>query len=267
LVERFDYQGSQPAKSAPFMYENQLMKGKKLASDEPVRDVLKHGTLAIGLLGLANCMSAMFGRHQFEDEDVWNFAYSVYKHVAEFKKDVSEKYDLNFSVYSTPAENCCYSIYNRLVDEYGEIKGVIDHGYLTNSFHCPVWYPISAEDKIRKEAPFHKLSRGGAITYVEVDSSTQHNIPAMEQLILDAMAHDISYFAMNVQIDTCRSCSYQGIIDHECPKCGSTDIERLRRITGYLTGSVERMNEGKQKEVADRVKHTGKGHILFDWRE
>ncbi|WP_010632799.1 anaerobic ribonucleoside-triphosphate reductase [Sporolactobacillus vineae] len=267
LVERFDYQGRQPAKSAPFMYENQLMKGRKLSADEPVREVLKHGTLAIGLIGLANCMSAMFGKHQFEDEDVWNFAYSVYQHVADFKNAMSEKYDLNFSVYSTPAENCCYSINQRLVREYGEIKGVTDRGYLTNSFHCPVWYPISAEEKIRKEAPFHKLSRGGAITYVEVDSSTQHNIPAMEQLVNDAMAHDISYFAMNVQIDTCRSCSYQGLIDHTCPKCGSSDIERLRRITGYLTGSVERMNIGKQKEVADRVKHTGRGHILFDWRD
>ncbi|MFX3618886.1 MAG: anaerobic ribonucleoside-triphosphate reductase [Sporolactobacillus sp.] len=267
LLERFDYEGRQPAKSAPFMYENQLMKGKKLAADEPVRDVLKHGTLAIGLLGLSNCMSALFGKHQFEDDDVWNFAYSVYQHVETFKKAISEEYDLNFSVYSTPAENCCYSIYNRLIEEYGEIKGVIDHGYLTNSFHCPVWYPISAEEKIRKEAPFHEISRGGAITYVEVDSSTQHNIPAMELLVHDAMDHDISYFAMNVQIDTCRSCSYQGIIDHECPKCGSTDIERLRRITGYLTGSVEHMNTGKQKEVADRVKHTGDAHILFDWRD
>ncbi|MFT8318452.1 MAG: anaerobic ribonucleoside-triphosphate reductase [Sporolactobacillus sp.] len=267
LLERFDYEGRQPAKSAPFMYENQLMKGEKLAPDEPVRDVLKHGTLAIGLLGLSNCMSAMFGKHQFEDDDVWNFAYSVYQHVETFKKEMSEEYDLNFSVYSTPAENCCYSIYNRLIEEYGEIKGVIDHGYLTNSFHCPVWYPISAEKKIRKEAPFHEISRGGAITYVEVDSSTQHNIPAMELLVRDAMDHDISYFAMNVQIDTCRSCSYQGIIDHECPKCGSTDIERLRRITGYLTGSVEHMNTGKQKEVAERVKHTGDSHILFDWRD
>lgn len=266
LVDRFEYQGRQPAKSAPFMYENQLMKGKKLDPDEPVREVLKHGTLAFGLLGLSNCMAAMFGKHQFEDDQVWEFAYSIYKHVEAYKNAMSEKYDLNFSVYSTPAENCCYSIYNRLVEEYGEIKGVIDHGYLTNSFHCPVWYPISAEEKIRKEAPFHKISRGGAITYVEVDASTQHNIPAMEQLVNAAMANDISYFAMNVQIDTCRVCSYQGIIDHECPKCGSSNIERLRRITGYLTGSVERMNEGKQREVADRVKHTGNGHILFDWR-
>ncbi|MFT8872363.1 MAG: anaerobic ribonucleoside-triphosphate reductase [Sporolactobacillus sp.] len=267
LYERFEYQGRQPAKSAPFMYENKLMKGKALDPDEPVRDVLKHGTLAIGLLGLSNAMAALFGKHQFEDDDVWNFAYSVYKHVETFKCEMSEKYDLNFSVYSTPAENCCYSIYNRLVEEYGEIDGVLDHGYLTNSFHCPVWYPISAEEKMRKEGPFHKISRGGAITYVEIDSSTQHNVPAMEQLVHEAMADDISYFAMNVQIDTCRACSYQGIIDHECPRCGSTDIERLRRITGYLTGSVERMNEGKQREVADRVKHTDAAHVLFDWRE
>jgi ribonucleoside-triphosphate reductase len=267
LVERFEYQGRQPAKSAPFMYENQLMKGKKLQPDEPVREVLKHGTLAIGLLGLSNCMTAMFGKHQFEDDDVWNFAYAVYKHVEAFKNEAAEKYDLNFSVYSTPAENCCYSINKRLVKEYGEIKGVTDRGYLTNSFHCPVWYPISAEDKIRKEAPFHEISRGGAITYVEVDSSTQHNLPAMEQLVNEAMDADISYFAMNVQIDTCRHCHYQGIIDHECPKCGSNDIERLRRITGYLTGSVEHMNAGKQREVADRVKHTGAGHVLFDWRD
>lgn len=263
LLDRFEYQGKQPAKSAPFMYENQLMKGKKLSPEEPVREVLKHGTLAYGILGLSNCMSALFGKHQFEDSSVWNFAYSIYEHIESYKTEMSNIYNLNFSVYSTPAENCCYSIYNRLVEEYGEIPEVLEHGYLTNSFHCPVWYPISAFDKIDKEAPFHEISRGGAITYVEVDSSTQHNHPAMEKLILHAMDKDISYFALNVQIDTCRNCSYQGIIDHECPKCGSSDIERLRRITGYLTGSVEHMNEGKQKEVADRVKHTQNGHILF----
>lgn len=264
LVERFEYQGKQPAKSAPFMYKNQLMKGKKLNSNDSVREVLKHGTLAIGLLGLSNCMMALFGKHQFQDERVWDFAYSVYTHVNNFKNIVSEKYDLNFSVYSSPAESSCYTIYNRLVDEYGEIPGVIDRGYLTNSFHCPVSFPISAEEKIEKEAPFHELSRGGAISYVECDGLAKNNLPALEQLIDLAMDKDISYFALNFPVDTCRKCNYQGVIDNACPKCGGTDIQRLKRITGYLSGDYkETFNKGKQDEVRDRFVHIH-GNILFD---
>lgn len=264
LVDRFEYQGKQPAKSAPFMYQNQLMKGKKLNEDEPVREVLKHGTLAYGLIGLSNCMSALFGKHQFEDKKVWEFGYQIYKYVEKYKVDMSEKYNLNFSVYSTPAESCCYTIYNKLIDEYGEIENVIDHGYLTNSFHCPVWYPISAEDKIDKEAPFHEISRGGAITYVELDGAAKENHMAIEQLINYAMDKDISYFAINIPIDTCRDCHYQGVIDHECPRCGGEDIMRLRRVTGYLSGDYKAsFNKGKQDEVEDRYRHV-KGNILFE---
>jgi ribonucleoside-triphosphate reductase len=264
LLDRFDYQGRQPAKSAPFMYENQLMKGEKLNPDESVREVLKHGTLAIGLLGLSNCMKALFNEDQSENHNVWLFAYGVYKYIERKKDYYSDKYNLNFSVYSTPAESSCYTIYNRLVKEYGEIPNVIDHGYLTNSFHVPVWQPISAFDKIDLEAPFHKISRGGCISYVELDGSAKHNIPAIEQLIQYAMDKDIAYFAINVPIDTCRDCDYQGVIDHECPKCGSHNIQRLRRITGYLSGDYkEHFNKGKQMEVEDRYKHV-KGNVLFD---
>ena len=259
LLDRYEWICSQKAKSGFFLHQNGLMKntiGRKLNLEEEVRESMKHGTLAIGYIGIAETMVAMFGETQTNNNNIYDFAYKIVKRIYDFTKDCTERNHLNFSCYATPAENCCRTLRNDLVKRYGIIKGVTDKKYLTNSHHIPVYDKISIKDKIDKEAPFSKLATGGNIMYVELESSMINNLKAIEKMIDYAMSKDVSYFALNFPIDTCMNCGYSSEINDKCPQCGSKDIERLRRVTGYLTTDYRKFNEGKIEEVHDRVKHS-----------
>ena len=255
LLERFDWQCSQPAKSAKFMYENGTMYGYK--PEEGIRSALKHGTLAIGQLGLAETLQILIGKDHTTKEgmNLAKMIEALFKEkCAKFKKDNK----LNFGVYYTPAENLCYTAMKKFKAQYGEIKNVSDHEFFTNSMHVPVWKKMTPFEKIDIEAQLTPYSSAGCITYVELDAGSINNIDALEDLVNYAMDKDIPYFAINVPSDSCNDCGYQGEINGKCPKCGSENIQRLRRVTGYLTGNyTTAFNLGKQAEVKERVKHNG----------
>ena len=255
LLERFDWQCSQPAKSAKFMYENGTMYGYK--PEEGIRSALKHGTLAIGQLGLAETLQILIGKDHTTKEGM-QLAVEIEtlfkEKCAKFKKDNK----LNFGVYYTPAENLCYTAMKKFKEKYGEIKNVSDHDFFTNSMHVPVWKKMTPFEKIDIESKLTGFSSAGCITYVELDAGSVNNIDALEDLVNYAMDKDIPYFAINVPSDNCNDCGYQGEINDKCPKCGSENIQRLRRVTGYLTGNyTTAFNLGKQAEVENRVKHNG----------
>lgn len=204
---------------------------------------------------MAETLQALFGKNQL-DPDARDFALKVVEHISDYAKKASERNDLNFGVYFTPAEGCCYTICQKLKDEYGIIPNITDKEFLTNSIHVPVWENITAFEKIDIEAPFCKYGTSGCITYVEFDSKIINNIQAVETVINYAMEHNIPYFAINFPLDTCIDCHYQGDIPEDgCPICGSKNIERLARVTGYLTSDVSHFNKGKQDEVKHRYKH------------
>lgn len=255
LIERFNWICSQDPNSARFMYENHLMAG--YIPEEGIRSALKHGTLAIGQIGLAETLQILIGKDHTTKEgmDLAKKIESLFKQrCAKYK----EKYKLNFGVYYTPAENLCYTAMTKFKQQYGEIPNVSDKEFFTNSIHVPVWKEMSPFDKIDIESQLTGYSSAGCITYVELDSTVKHNIDALETIVNYAMNHDIPYFAVNVPNDTCLDCGYCDEFNDSCPECGSHNIQQLRRVTGYLTGNYKTaFNWGKQKEVEARVKHTG----------
>ena len=255
LLERFDWQCSQPAKSAKFMYENGTMYGYK--PEEGIKSALKHGTLAIGQLGLAECLQILIGKDH-TTKDGMKLAIEIEtlfkEKCAKFKKE----HKMNFGVYYTPAENLCYTAMKKFKEKYGEIKNISDHDFFTNSMHVPVWKKMTPFEKIDIESKLTGFSSPGCITYVELDAGSINNIDALEDLVNYAMDKDIPYFAINVPSDSCNDCGYQGEINGKCPKCGSENIQRLRRCTGYLTGDYKTaFNLGKQDEVEHRSRHNG----------
>lgn len=282
LLERFEWMCKQSPASAKFMWENNTMLGYK--EEEGIRSALKHGTLAIGQLGLAETLQILIGKNHVSEEGM-ALAKEIEglfnKRAAEYKN----KYKLNFGVYYTPAENLCYTAMKKFKDMYGDVENVTyinlpekdKHGnimydenrkikfkrhdkcYFTNSIHVPVWEEMTPFEKIDIEAQLVNYSNAGCITYVELPSSTKNNIEALETIVNYAMDNDIPYFAINVPIDTCEDCGYCGDIGDVCPVCGSTHISHLRRVTGYLTGDYKSaFNPGKQEESDDRVKHIKK---------
>ena len=253
LIERFDWICSQSPDSAKFMYENGLMAG--YIPEEGIRSALKHGTLAVGQLGLAEALRILIGEDH-TSEDGMTLAKQIeglFKtRCAEFK----ERYKLNFGVYYSPAENLCYTAMKKFRDRYGVIENVSDKEFFTNSMHVPVWKEVNPFEKIDIESQLTGYSSAGCITYVELDSGVKNNIDALEKIVNYAMDKDIPYFAINVPNDQCMTCGYCDEIGNECPQCGSDDIQRLRRVTGYLTGDYKTaFNAGKRQEVEMRVKH------------
>jgi ribonucleoside-triphosphate reductase len=253
LIERFNWICSQDASSAKFMYENHTMLGYH--PEEGIRSALKHGTIVIGQLGLAETLQILIGCDHTTEKGMklakrieWLFK----QRCAEFKQE----YKLNFGVYYTPAENLCYTAMKKFKAKYGEIPNVSDRDYFTNSIHVPVWHEISIFDKIDIEAQLTGYSSAGCITYVEVPSGVKNNIDALETIVNYAMDKDIPYFALNIPIDNCLDCGYQDEMNDTCPQCGSHNIQHLRRVTGYLTGDYKTaFNRGKQAETEERVKH------------
>ena len=255
LIERFNWICSQDASSAKFMYENGVMNGYH--PEEGIRSALKHGTIVIGQLGLAETLQILIGCDHTEARgmELAKRIEALFKQrCAEFKKT----YHLNFGVYYTPAENLCYTALKKFREKYGVMKNISDKDFFTNSMHVPVWKHMSPFDKIDIESQLTGYSNAGCITYVELDASVIHNIDALEQIVNYAMDHDIPYFAINVPSDTCLSCGFTGEINDKCPMCGSHNVQHLRRVTGYLTGDYKTaFNLGKQDEVHNRVKHVG----------
>lgn len=256
LLERFEYICSQDASGAKFMYENGTMAG--YIPEEGIRSALKHGTIVIGQLGLAECLQILIGCDHTTDEGM-----KLAKRIEQLFKDrcaeFKQEYKLNFGVYYTPAENLCYTAMNKFKEDFGEIPNVSDRDYFTNSMHVPVWKEISPFDKIDIEAELTGYSSAGCITYVELEGAVLKNLDALEQIVNYAMDKDIPYFAINVPNDTCLECGWTGEINNECPECGSKHIQRLRRVTGYLTGDyTTAFNKGKQQEVEQRFKHSKK---------
>lgn len=255
LLERFDYICSQPAESAKFMYENGVMAGY---DGKTTRSALKHGTLAIGQLGLAETLQILIGQDHTTSQGM-----ELAKKIEQLFQDrcatFKQQYQLNFGVYYTPAENLCYTAMTKFKDKYGAIPNVSDRDYFTNSIHVPVWKKMSPFKKIDIESQLTGYSSAGCITYVELDSGVKNNIDALETLVLYAMEHDIPYFAINVPNDTCLECGYMDEFNDHCPVCGSHHIQQLRRVTGYLTGNyTTAFNAGKVAEANDRVKHSGR---------
>ena len=253
LIERFDYICSQPAASAKFMYENGLMAG--YIPEEGIRSALKHGTLALGQLGLAETLQILIGCDHTEEKGM-----ELAKQIEQLFKDrcaeFKQEYKLNFGVYYTPAENLCYTAMKKFKDKYGEILNISDKEFFTNSMHVPVWKDISIFDKIDIESQLTGYSSAGCITYIELDAGVKNNIDALEQIVNYAMDKDIPYFAVNVPVDECLNCGYSGEFNDSCPECNSDSIQQLRRVTGYLTGNYKTaFNKGKQQEVEMRVRH------------
>ena len=260
LVERYKHIISQNPSSAKFMYENGLMLGY---DGKTVESAMKHGTLVIGQLGLAETLQILIGKNHTTPEGM-----ELAKRIEQLFKDrcaqFKQELHLNIGVYYTPAENLCYTAMKKFKDKYGVIKNVSDRDYFTNSMHVPVWEKMSPFDKIDIEAELTGYSNAGCITYIELDSGAKNNLEALETIVNYAMDKDIPYFAINVPNDTCLDCGYCDEFNDHCPECGSHNIQQLRRVTGYLTGDYKSaFNYGKQKEVEDRYKHSKK---LEEWK-
>lgn len=253
LLERFEWICSQPAESANFMYENGTMEG--YIPSEGIRSALKHGTIVIGQLGLAEALELLVGGDQTTEEGM-----ELAKRIEQLFKDrcneFKQQYKLNFGVYYTPAENLCYTAMKKFKDRFGEIKNVSDKEFFTNSIHVPVYKQLTPFEKIDIESQLTGYSNAGCITYVELESTSKHNLKALEELVNYAMDKDIPYFAINIPNDTCLKCGYTDEFNDHCPMCGSDEIQQLRRVTGYLTGNYKTaFNKGKQQETEMRVKH------------
>ena len=253
LLERFNYICSQSPASAKFMYENGTMKG--YIPEEGIRSALKHGTLALGQIAMAETLQLLIGCDHTTPEGM-----ALAKRIEQLFKDrcaeFKEEYKLNFGVYYTPAENLCYTALKRFRDKYGIIENVSDKEFFTNSIHVPVWKKINPFEKIDIEAQLTGYSSAGCITYCELSSGAKNNLEAVEQIVDYAMDKDIPYFAINVPNDTCLDCGYCDEFNDDCPKCGSSNIIQLRRVTGYLTGNYKTaFNKGKQQETELRAKH------------
>ena len=262
LIERYDFQANQHVRNFPFlMGQGNWFGSEKLGMNDKLREVIKHGTLSIGFIGLAETLVAMTGKHHGESEECQELGLDIITHMRERCDMYMKKYHMNFSLLATPAEGLAGRFTKIDRREYGVIDGVTDRDFYTNSFHVPVYYPISAFDKIKKEAPYHALCNAGHISYIELDGDPSDNIEAFEAVIRQMHDAGIGYGSVNHPVDRDPICGFAGIIKGErCPSCGRLEddvlFERLRRITGYLVGSLERWNDGKKAEESSRVKHS-----------
>lgn len=256
LYERYLFQRTALARQFPFMMSNDVWKGGgRLAPNDEVGDVLRQGTLGIGFIGGHNAMVALYGEGHATSQEAWQTLYDAVLVMNRVVEEYKARYGLNYSVLATPAEGLSGRFTRLDRKRYGVIPGVTDRDYYVNSFHVDVREPVSIVGKIRLEAPFHAITRGGHITYVELDGEAKKNPVAILKIVKVMQDAGIGYGSINHPIDTCRKCSYRGVIYSKCPVCGSEDISRMRRITGYLTGSLESWNSAKQAEERDRVKH------------
>ncbi|HBS10161.1 MAG TPA: anaerobic ribonucleoside triphosphate reductase [Firmicutes bacterium] len=266
LLERFKIQCSKKVYNFPFLMGQHIwLDSDKLKWNDTIESVIRHGTLTVGFIGLAECLKALIGKHHGESDEAQELGVKIIGHMRDKTDEYTKKYNLNFSLIATPAEGLSGRFVKIDKEKYGIIPGVTDRDYYTNSFHIPVYYKISIFDKIKKEGPYNALTNGGHITYVEVDGDVAKNEKAFESIIRCMHDNGIGYGSVNHPIDRDPVCGYNGIIDECCPKCGrhedDTKFERIRRITGYLVGTTERFNDAKKVELSQRVKHLTKDNL------
>ena len=263
LLERLEIQGRKKVKNFPFLMGQGVWIGSEnLSWEDTLEEIIKQGTLTIGFIGLAECLKALIGEHHGESEEAQKLGLKIVGHMREICDEATEKYGLNFSLIATPAEGLSGRFTRIDKKIYGIIPGVTDRDYYTNSFHVPVYYHITAFKKIQKEAPYHEFTNGGHISYVEVDGDPTNNLEAFESIVRCMKDAGIGYGSINHPVDRDPCCGYSGVIEgHVCPKCGRDEreeeykFEKIRRITGYLVGTVDRFNDAKASEERDRVKH------------
>lgn len=262
LYARFKIQCQKRVKNFPFlMGQGVWIDSEKLSNEDTLEEVLKHGTLSVGFIGLAETLKSLIGVHHGESEEAQELGLKIVSHMRERVDKEAEKTHLNFSLLATPAEGLSGRFVKMDAEKYGIIEGVTDRDYYTNSFHVPVYYPTNAFKKINIEAPYHALTNGGHISYIELDGDPTTNVDAFEKVIRYMKDKGIGYGSVNHPVDRDPICGYTGIIGETCPYCGRSEkvdgipFERIRRITGYLVGSLERFNDAKRTEVKDRVKH------------
>ena len=261
LLDRFEIQARKCVRNYPFlMGQGVWIDSEKLGWDDEVREVLKHGTLSVGFIGLAECLKALIGEHHGESERAQNLGLEIIGHMRKLCDEATERLHMNVTLLATPAEGLSGRFVKIDAQKYGVIPGVTDREYYTNSFHVPVYYEISAVDKIRIEAPYHALTNAGHISYVELDGDPSQNLEAFEKIVRVMKESGIGYGSINHPVDRDPVCGYNGIIGDTCPNCGREEgdrpFERIRRITGYLVGTLDRFNNAKRAEEGDRVKHS-----------
>lgn len=262
LDERFEIQARKRVYNAPFlMGQGVWIDSEKLGRNDEQREVLKHGTLTVGFIGLAEALVALTGHHHGEDPESQKLGLEIIGHMRGYVDRISNERKMNYSLIATPAEGLSGRFVRMDRERYGSIEGVTDRDYYTNGFHVPVYYDINAFDKIAVEAPYHALTNGGHISYIELDGDPTENLEAFEAIIRYMKESGIGYGSVNHPVDRDPECGYNGIIGDHCPKCGRTEedgghpFERIRRITGYLVGTLDRFNDAKRAEESDRVKH------------
>ena len=263
LLERMEVQGNKKMKNFPFLMGQGVWQGSdELGPEDSLKEVIKQGTLTVGFIGLAECLVGLIGKHHGESQEAQDLGLKIVSHMRKRMDEASDKYNLNFSLIATPAEGLSGRFTRIDKKVYGEIDGITDREYYTNSFHVPVYYNLSAFDKIKKEAPYHELTNAGHITYVELDGNPSDNLEAFETIIRAMKDLGIGYGSINHPVDRDPICGFSGVIEGNiCPVCGRNEdesdmkFERIRRITGYLVGTVDRFNNAKKAEVHDRVKH------------
>ena len=260
LTERFEIQCKKCVRNFPFlMGQGVWIDSEKLDWNEEVREVLKHGTLSVGFIGLAETLKCLIGEHHGESERAQNLGLEIITFMRRRMDEVSAERHLNYTLLATPAEGLSGRFVRLDRERYGVIEGVTDREYYTNSFHIPVYFPISAAKKIRLEAPYHELTNAGHISYVELDGDTTQNLEAFEKIVRLMKESGIGYGSINHPVDRDPVCGYNGIIGDHCPSCGRAEgevhFERIRRITGYLVGTMDKWNNAKRAEEHDRVKH------------
>lgn len=260
LYDRFLFQSKKLVKDFSFLHGQGVWKdSEKLGPDEMLHDVLRHGSLSIGFIGLAECLKALTGKHHGECDKAQHLGQQIVAYIREKCDIASEQYDLNYTLIATPAEGLSGKFTKKDKEEFGLLASITDKEYYTNSFHIPVHFPIRAIDKIKKESVYHSLTNAGHITYIEVDGNVRNNIKAMDTLIKAMAEYGIGYGSINHPVDRCKCCGYSGVIENECPTCYTTDdrnIDRIRRITGYLVGTMEKWNTAKAEEEKHRVRHS-----------
>lgn len=260
LLERFEIQQNKFVYNFPFLMGQGIWLGSdKLKRDDKISEIIKHGTLTVGFIGLAETLKCLIGEHHGESERAQKLGLEIVKYMRDRMDRYAKHYKLNFSLIATPAEGLSGRFVKMDKETFGEIEGITNHKFYTNSFHVPVYYNISVFDKIKKEAPYHNLTNGGHISYIEVDGDIAKNLDAFESIIRCMKEEGVGYGAVNHPVDRDPVCGYNGIIDNTCPKCGREEdeikFERIRRITGYLVGTLDRFNDAKCDEVKNRVKH------------
>ncbi|MDL2283549.1 anaerobic ribonucleoside triphosphate reductase [Oxalobacter sp. OttesenSCG-928-P03] len=262
LLDRFRIQSAKKVRNFPFLMGQGIWIGsEKLEPNDEVGEVLKHGTLSVGFIGLAETLVALTGKHHGESPESRNLGIEIIGFMNDFLERMTKEHGLNFSLLATPAEGLSGRFVRMDKRKFGVVEGVTDREYYTNGFHVPVYFPISAYEKIQIEAPYHALTAAGHITYVELDGDASNNVKAFEKIVRTMKESGVGYGSVNHPVDRDPVCGYNGIINCECPKCGrkeeesSTKFERIRRITGYLVGTLDRFNNAKRAEESERVKH------------